>query len=156
MACLYGIGRRLYTQAPTRRVDLARTYNASRRQTGDADVSRPYPHASGKINVHTRYICAKVGETPAAARQNCQHSSLRDVSHNMLCGANWGCDDVGRGLSHPEPCASGPTSRRRRRLRLRFRILRADLATLGAKELEAARILAARESYKPHQRELNR
>lgn len=41
-------------------------------------------------------------------------------------------------------CASGSAS------------LRADLATLGAKELEAARILAARESYKPHQRELNR
>lgn len=41
-------------------------------------------------------------------------------------------------------CASGSAS------------LRADLATLRAKELEAARILAARESYKPHQRELNR
>lgn len=156
MACLYGTGRRLYTQAPTRRGDLARTYNASRRQTGDADVSRPYPRASGKVNVHTRYVCAKVGETPAVARQNRQHSSPRDVSHNMLCGTNWGCDDVGRGLSHPghapqvphrsavDVCASGSAS------------LRADLAPLRAKELEAARILAARESYKPHQRELNR
>ena len=156
MACLYGTGRRLYTQAPTRRVDLARTYNASRRQTGDADVSRPYPHASGKINVHTRYVCAKVGETPAAARQSRQHSSLRDVSHNM-CAVPIGAATTSAGDSRtPSPapqvphrgtvdvCASGSAS------------LRADLAPLRAKELEAARILAARESYKPHQCELNR
>ena len=45
----------LYTQVHARHTGCAPTYNVERIQADNADISKPYPCAAAKVNVHTRH-----------------------------------------------------------------------------------------------------